>query len=194
MAPGYHSSSFDSVIIRDLRAHATIGHDRWGKVQPQPIRVTLHLETSLSRVGHSDSVLEAADHGDIFRSVMSLVNGGVFDNLRALAEVIVQHALTRPGARAVRVDAEALNQFLLADALVVSLYRDNGGQMHGAVQGPPLEDRVTIRELRLNCILGATAPERELRQPIITCITFDDPGWVRPNWHDMQNAIVKVRF
>jgi FolB domain-containing protein len=182
-----HSTSFDSVIIRDLRCHATIGNDRWGKAAPQPIRVTVHLETALARTGHSDNIHEAINYSDLFRELMSLVNGGVFDNLRALAETVVQYALNKLGVRAVKVDAEALNQFLLADALVVTLYRDNG-------QGTsPLEDRICIRDLRLNAIIGTSQPERECRQPVITSLTFNDPSWVRPNWHEMQNAIVKVR-
>jgi dihydroneopterin aldolase / 2-amino-4-hydroxy-6-hydroxymethyldihydropteridine diphosphokinase / dihydropteroate synthase len=181
-----YSTTTDSIIISSLRLWANIGPDRWAKPRPQPITLSLHLECSLAEASATDDVTRTVDYGQLTKLIIASIDGHEFGSLRELADAVLQLALSFPRALAGRVDVQAHNQFLLADALGVTLFRDNGGVRVGI-------DRVWIRGLKVSTIVGVNQAEREWKQIVEADVTFDDPGWITPDFHAMHNALAQVR-
>jgi dihydroneopterin aldolase len=123
------SSPADTILIRGLRFQSIIGSggDRWGKVRPQSIELTLSVRCGLAQAAASDDVAHTLDYGALCKELLALADGRTFDGLRALAEAAVMLTLSRERALAVRVDARAPTQFLRADALSVSMGRAKAG-------------------------------------------------------------------
>jgi FolB domain-containing protein len=188
--PSNDRSFADTIIIRDLAAQAAIGEDRWGKVRAQPLRLSIFLQASLIQAGKSDDVFDSIDYGLLCKEILSVVDRQIFHSLYELAETVANHSLTKNGAEAVEVVAEAFNQFLLAESLGVSLSRGRGGIRE--VVGP---DRFFVKDLRIHTIIGVNPCERESKQIVLVNVTFHSPMWYPggPNWHKLSEKLTKVR-
>lgn len=185
----------DKILISALQLHATVGPDRWLKARAQPITLTLALSAHLARAARTDDVTASVHYGELCKDLRARAHGATFPDLRALAECAAALALAKPGALAVTVEAEAANQFLLAESAGVSVRRRKAGLADGADGALTArdEDRAYIRDLRLNVIIGVNPPEREFKQIVVTNVSFAAPGWVSPDWHKMHGALVEVR-
>jgi len=182
------STTSDTILILDLSAKATVGPDRWGKARAQPVKISVFLETSLIEAGKSDDVEHSIDYGGLSKEITRIIDGACFDDLYKLAESVANLSLSKDRAVAARVVAEALNQFLMAESLGVSISRKREGM--DVVAGP---DQTFIKNLRLNTIIGLNPPERVSKQVVISNVTFHTPTWSKPSWQGIHNKFTKVR-
>jgi FolB domain-containing protein len=186
------SVSSDIILIRDLRFDSIIGSggDRWAKVRPQPVVLSVRVQAALAAAGATDDVAQTLDYGALCKDLRALGDGRAFDGLRALAEAVMMLVLGRERALAVRVSAVAPNQFLRADALhvVVARAKPHAPGEHIVI------DRARIEGLRADIIIGVNPAERELRQTAVVDVSFEDPGFVQPNWHKMHHTLLQVRL
>jgi dihydroneopterin aldolase/2-amino-4-hydroxy-6-hydroxymethyldihydropteridine diphosphokinase/dihydropteroate synthase len=180
-----YSTTSDSVLISSLRLSATIGDDRWSKARLQPITLSLQLETSLAHTGAADDIAHTVDYGKLAKALTAAIDGQAFGSLRELANAALHLAFEYPSTQAARTDVQAHNQFLRADALGVTLFRDK-------TRGRADLDRVWIRGLAAACIIGVNPAEREFKQNVQADITFDDPGWMVPDWRAMHDSLIQV--
>jgi FolB domain-containing protein len=181
-----YSTATDSILVSSLRLNATVGNDRWAKTRPQPITLSLHLETSLADAGASDDVAHTIDYGQLTKALTSAVDGHTFGSLRELANAALHIPFDCPTAVAARIDVQAHNQFLRADALGVTLFRDKNNRRRDI-------DRMWMRGLKATCIIGVNPAEREWRQNVEVDVIFDDPGWIMPDWRGMHDKLIQVR-
>ena len=98
---------FDTVIIREIRAEATVGPDRWGKVRNQPVLISVLAHTPLMKAGFSDDVRDSIHYGDLGKEIVSQVGKTSFPSLYALGEGVAQTTLEK-GAESVEIEVEAL--------------------------------------------------------------------------------------
>ncbi len=59
------TQSLDTVIIREIRAEASVGPDRWGKERNQPVLISVLAHTPLTKAGLSDDVRDSIHYGDL---------------------------------------------------------------------------------------------------------------------------------
>lgn len=183
------TSSADKIIVRGLRFSATVGTDRWEKIRPQPLVVSIYLETKLSRAGESDNVEHTIDYGTLSKKVLKLCDGMEFPSLSTLVDAVADLVLAYDGAERVCVEAEALNQFRLAHSLRVCITRTCR-----SAEGHPVEIKTSIKELCMPVIIGVNDIERKFKQNVITTVTFNDWNWI-PNivdWTTLNDTFEKV--
>lgn len=185
--PSLPSFSSDLVIIRDLRTNATVGKDRWGKVRSQPVAISVYVNTSLVAAGRSDNVTDSIHYGDLCKDISKLVESRSYDDIRMLADAVANLVLSKDRAESARVVVEALNQFLMAESLGISISRARDGTKE--VVGP---DQLIIKDLRLATIIGVNPPERESKQIVVTNIVFHSPTWSKKDWNELHAQLTKV--
>lgn len=179
----------DKLIIRDLRTSATVGPDRWGKTRPQPITLSVYIETSFAKAGKSDDVADSIHYGHLAKGISKLTNGATFVSLMALAEAVVALAMSHDErVQSVEVDAHAGNQFLQAEHLGVHLRRTRDG----IAEAEAREDRTMISDLRVDTIIGLNPPEREAKQVVLLNLTFYGFNWSQPAWKETHTILVKA--
>ncbi|KLO16770.1 tetrahydrobiopterin biosynthesis enzymes-like protein [Schizopora paradoxa] len=161
------SQLLDTVIIREIRAEATVGPDRWGKVRNQPVLVSVSAHTPLAKAGFSDDVKDSIHYGDLGKEIVNQVGKTSFPSLYALGESVAKITLEK-GADSVEIEVEILNQFLTAKSLSSTLNRsakvDSIEQMR--------RDKISIKDILLHIIIGVNPPERIHRQEILVNIDF----------------------
>jgi dihydroneopterin aldolase/2-amino-4-hydroxy-6-hydroxymethyldihydropteridine diphosphokinase/dihydropteroate synthase len=179
----------DEIIIRELTVNATVGPDRWDKRRAQPIRVTTTLYTSITAAGRSDKLDDTIDYGPMCKGITNLVDGGEFDDLHTLAQCVAAYSLTQsaPAAQIVKVQAEALNQFLSAESLGVVVWKANVGW-----EAKAGHDKGLINNLTANVIIGVNPLERISKQSVDINLIFRSPKWSDVDWHDIYNRLTKV--
>jgi FolB domain-containing protein len=181
-----YSTDRDSIIVSELSTKATFtSGDRWSKPRPQPITISLYLETALAEAGASDDVAHTVNYGTLTTEIERLAGEREYGGLRELADILVLLCWTHPRSEAARVDIIAPNVFLRADALGVTLFRERNGQRIGI-------DQMWIKSLRAACIIGVNEPERVYKQNVEVDVTFDDPGWIVPDWRKMHDTLINV--
>ncbi|KAJ7459776.1 tetrahydrobiopterin biosynthesis enzymes-like protein [Mycena latifolia] len=178
----------DTIIIRDLRVSSTVGPDRWGKVRPQPIVISILFEASLIAAGTSDDVADSVHYGKLAKDVAKLTQDAEFPSLFALAEVVAQLVLNMDGrVCAVTIAAHAKNQFLQAESLGVEIRRTAAAE---------LGSECLIQDLRANIIIGVNPPEREAKQTVLLNLRFYDLDWEKvtgaQSWQKIHAELVKV--
>ncbi|KAJ7134536.1 hypothetical protein C8R44DRAFT_609821 [Mycena epipterygia] len=178
----------DTIIVRDLRVSSTVGPDRWGKVRPQPIVITILVEASLVEAGTSDDVAHSIHYGNLTKDVVKLTQDATFPNLFELAESIAQLTLNMDSrVSAVDIEAHALNQFLLASSLGVKIRRTRTAE--GGSE-------CLIQDLRATIIIGVNPPEREAKQTVLLNLRFDDLDWGKltetQSWQKIHALLVKA--
>lgn len=180
----------DTIIVKDLRTHCTIGSDRWGKLRDQPLIISIKIDASLAACCKSDDVADSIHYGHLAKDVSKLVDGSIFSDLGKAAESVADMVLmmdTR--VVAVEVEAYAMNQFLQAESLGVQLRRKQGGNSAVEVQ----VDKVLIKDLRVNIIIGLNPPEREAKQVVIINLTLHGINWSKQDWKKTHAILVHVR-
>ncbi|KAJ6619515.1 hypothetical protein B0H10DRAFT_1793333 [Mycena sp. CBHHK59/15] len=180
----------DIIIIRDLRVNSTIGPDRWGKVRPQPIDVSIQVEASLVEAGTSDNVADSIHYGNLAKDVVHVVQDTSFTSLSDMAESIAKMALNMDDrVLAVDILANAKNQFLQAESLGVKIRRTRAGEGESG-------NVCLITDLRANIIIGVNPPEREAKQTVLLNLRFHDFDWGKvtdaQSWQAIHAMLVKA--
>jgi dihydroneopterin aldolase/2-amino-4-hydroxy-6-hydroxymethyldihydropteridine diphosphokinase/dihydropteroate synthase len=182
------SYSPDAIVIRDLRAQATVGPDLWGKVRPQPITLSVSVEASLVASGKSDDVSDTINYGSLGKDITKTIDNQTFDSLYALAKSVLSLVMARDGRiTAVDVTADAGNQFLQAQSLGVQIRETREGSRL-------IHDRTLVKELAVSTIIGVNPPEREAKQVVLVNLTFYSFDWDKANWKETHTTLVEVRF
>jgi FolB domain-containing protein len=179
----------DSILIQNLRVSSTVGPDRWGKVRPQPIDISILVEASLVAAGASDDVADSIHYGNLAKDVVKLTQDAEFTNLFAMAESIAQLALNMDNrVSAVNLQAHAKNQFLQAESLGVETRRTRAAEVGSDC---------LIQDLRTTIIIGVNPPEREAKQTVLLNLRFYNLDWGKlvgaQSWQQIHARLVKVR-
>ncbi|KAJ7147509.1 hypothetical protein C8R43DRAFT_533127 [Mycena crocata] len=180
----------DTIIVHDLRVSSTVGPDRWGKVRPQPVIVSILVEASLVAAGASDNVADSIHYGNLTKDVVKSIQDATFANLSELAESIAHLALNMDDrVSAVRIQAHAKNQFLQAESLGVQIRRTRADESRS-------QDLCLIEDLRTNIIIGVNPPERETKQTVLLNLRFYDLNWAKlaqnTNWQKISAVLLKA--
>ncbi|KAJ7366774.1 hypothetical protein DFH08DRAFT_929537 [Mycena albidolilacea] len=177
----------DTILIRDLRLNSTVGPDRWGKVRPQPIVVSIQVEASLAAAGVSDDVADSIHYGNLTKDVVRAVQDATFPNLFALAESIASLALNMDDrVSAANIRAHAMNQFLHAESLAVEIRRSRTTS--------DAHNLCLIHDLRANILIGVNPPEREEKQTVLLNLQFHDLDWSKltSSWQKIHADLLKA--
>ena len=85
----------DTVFVRGVSIRAVVGRDCWHRDKPQPVMVTLRVQTSVQRVGETDSIADALDYRPIYKAATAL-DSKQFPGLISLAREICSVVCCEP--------------------------------------------------------------------------------------------------
>ncbi|KAJ7780559.1 tetrahydrobiopterin biosynthesis enzymes-like protein [Mycena maculata] len=180
----------DTIIVQDLRVNSTVGPDRWGKVRPQPIVVSIFVEASLVEAGISDDVADSIHYGNLAKDVVKRTQDAAFPDLLQFAESIADLTLNMDEqVSAVDIHAHAKNQFLQAESLGVEIRRTREGDGNS-------DNFCLIQDLRTTVIIGVNPPEREAKQTVLLNLRFHNLDWGKlvgtQSWQHIHAVLVKA--
>lgn len=83
----------DTIIIRDLTIHTTIGVYDEERLQRQRLILNMELSTSLKQAGKTDALKDTIDYAMIIDEIKTMGNTCSFFLLEAFADHLVKHLL-----------------------------------------------------------------------------------------------------
>jgi dihydroneopterin aldolase len=196
----------DLITIRDMRLHASVGPDRWGKPRAQPVSLSLWLGGAaqfLARAGRSDDLAHTLNYGAVYKAVRGALDAheSAFASLSALAlkavNTVLATAMPEPTSELLpfaRVVARAHNQFLRADGLEVDVRTGTRTGNSDAAAGGDVWWKIahTIRNVRLHALIGVNPPERAAKQPVVVSVTLHSAA-PEVDWLGSYERVCEVR-
>jgi dihydroneopterin aldolase len=98
----------DRIELRGLRVSGICGALPEERERKQPLEVDLDISADLSTAGGSDDLADTIDYGAVCERVESVIAGGSFVLLEALAERLAAEVLALPGVDGVEVAVRKL--------------------------------------------------------------------------------------
>ena len=176
----------DLLTLRNIKLTASVGVDCWQRIKPQPVLLSVSLHTDVHVAAETDHVDDTIDYGKVYRHLTNILSESSHPKLLAFAEEASKICLNAEGCEVVDVVAQLPKALLQADG------PDGGVSIRLEVRRPAEGQRQTSCSLsmkvRLHCIIGVNAHERNAKQPIILTLTSksdtlcevtDFQGWFR---------------
>jgi len=100
----------DTIFLRDLEIHATIGIFEWEKRIKQKVRIDLEMGTDIAKAAASDAIEDTLDYKAISKRITQFVEDSSYELIETLiekiAEILLQEfnvpwarvTLSKPGA------------------------------------------------------------------------------------------------
>lgn len=164
-----------------------VGVDNWERVQPQPVTIDARVHTDVSKAGKSDHLPHSIHYGVLVKQLEAHCAAHRCRSLEALAEglakvcIFVLHApkvtlnvekprsLLHAASAGVQI-ARTRSDYLLANGSPIPSESDPTQQLDELRLSPTsvlaLDDKVIVRDLIINAILGVNPWEREDKQDI----------------------------
>lgn len=195
-------ASPDIVFVRDLFVKALTGVDAWHRPEPQPVKISIWLRTSVAQAGSTDHLAYSLNYAVITRKVTQMVEKGRFKTLEDIAEHVARIVLgDTVGGQWAKIQVCKPRALLRADASEIVITRqridnapvnplarnqsankngsgDNSsvvslsGDKFDVVKVPDVVDTVRIHNLRLVTIIGVNTIERLHKQNVILDLTL----------------------
>lgn len=152
----------DKVFIQDLAVTAVTGRDAWSKPSPQPITISVSLQTDFHQASVTDNLKYSLNYAVISRNIleyMKLQEQRNFGSLGNIAENVAVTVLDpkKHGGEHASVVVKSTKSEIRASSIEYTVARSRG-------LGAVVDDHIRINGLRLLTIIGVFTFEREQRQ------------------------------
>ncbi|KAH0534043.1 hypothetical protein FGG08_007350 [Glutinoglossum americanum] len=180
----------DTVFLRNAAISAVIGRDCWHREKSQPALISLRLLTDIELTGETDDVVNTIDYGTVYKAVADAMTNSSYPTLDAFTEKACRVALKAGGGKCVK------GTVMLPKALLQAEGRDGGVRCEIEMEATQAEavavrsKTLSIRNLRLSCIIGVNKHEREHKQLVVVNLKLYDPP--TPDHTDYQKALMPV--
>ncbi|KAK6333875.1 trifunctional dihydropteroate synthetase [Orbilia blumenaviensis] len=159
----------DFIAVNELALPAIVGLDAWHKPKLQPILVSLRIKTSVGLAGSTDHLIHSINYGTVCKKAVEILQKNEFKSLEHLAETLAAKVLgDELRGQWVYVKVEQPKSLLRADSLALEIVRRKDGVRE-------TQDKVIIKNLRTDTIIGINACERLERQRVIVNLTLYKP-------------------
>ncbi|PWN54351.1 Dihydropteroate synthase [Violaceomyces palustris] len=176
----------DIIAIKQLKVRMVVGVDNWERVQAQPVTIDASVHTDVSKAGSSDHLPYSIHYGVLVKQLEAHCAQNRYRSLEALAEGLAKVCIFNCHAPRVTLNVEKPRSLLHAKSAGVQIVRtaqdyvDPQG-VTASVDTQPSElaslrlspssswathDKVIVRDLVINTILGVNPWEREDRQDV----------------------------
>jgi dihydroneopterin aldolase len=180
----------DTITLRNLHVTVKAGTDAWGREKPQPalITVTISLAKPFDSAAKEDAVDGSTVHyGKLSKRIISDVEH--LDHhlsTPALARTIMHSVAQTAGStdlKAVEIDIFYPKGSLLGD----------GAGYTYSVFGDYLSEVIYLRNVRIPCLIGVNANERERQQPVVVNLWLESLPHKNGLLPDVEHEMVEVR-
>ncbi|KAJ3278336.1 trifunctional dihydropteroate synthetase [Borealophlyctis nickersoniae] len=178
----------DKIIVRDLNVRNIIGVDAWERSKRQPLNINIQIHTNVDASGEHDLLSESINYGTVAKTVQEFSERTAYRSVEALASGIARVCVRDCKAERVTVQVEKPRALLHAACAGVEITRsrediDRLDEMRTAASSahvplPPAgedvvgEDKIFVKDLTLNTIIGVNPWEREEKQRVVVSLTI----------------------
>jgi dihydroneopterin aldolase/2-amino-4-hydroxy-6-hydroxymethyldihydropteridine diphosphokinase/dihydropteroate synthase len=164
----------DSVFIKNLASIAITGKDAWNRPTPQPINISVSLQTDFHQASLTDNLKYSLNYAVISRHIDEFMKSNEHTNFKSLGNIcesVSQVVLDEKsgGGHTAKVTVESKKSEIRADSIEYIVHRSNL-EKNCVEIGP---DQVKIHHLRLLTIIGVFTFERLQRQIVDLDISMD---------------------
>ena len=179
----------DLIVIKQLTVRMIVGVDNWERVQAQPVTIDARIHTDVSQAGQSDHLPHSIHYGVLVKQLEAHCAANKYRSLEALADGLAKVCIFVCHAPRVTINVEKPRSLLHAASAGVEIVRtandfvDPQGNPMSPVPEPlthqqmqtlrlsptsslALHDKVIVRDLVINAILGVNPWEREDKQDV----------------------------
>ena len=93
----------DKIYLEDFTLLCRVGTTPEERESPQTLTLSVEIERPLERAGRTDSLAETLDYDALRRDVIHALASGRYHLIEAVAEIVSDLCLERPGVVGVRV-------------------------------------------------------------------------------------------
>lgn len=152
----------DKVFIQELAVTAVTGRDAWSKPSPQPITVSVGLQTDFHQASVTDNLKYSLNYAVISRNIleyMKLQEHRNFGSLGKIAEDVAEVVLDpkKHGGEHAEVVVKSTKSEIRANSIEYAIVRQRDATAL-------VDDHIKVNGLRLLTIIGVFTFEREQRQ------------------------------
>ncbi|CDR99276.1 related to multifunctional folic acid synthesis protein [Sporisorium scitamineum] len=177
----------DIIVVKKLQVRMIVGVDNWERVQAQPVTIDARVHTDVSMAGKSDHLPHSIHYGVLVKQLEAHCANHRYRSLEALAEGLAKVCIFILHAPKVTLNVEKPRSLLHAASAGVQIVRTSADYMFGGVHPIPsnidpvqhldelrlspsstfaLDDKVIVRDLVINTIVGVNPWEREDKQNV----------------------------
>lgn len=152
----------DKVFAKDIAATAITGKDAWNRPSPQPITISVSLDTDFHQASVTDNLKYSLNYAVISRNISEFMKANEHRNFKSLgniAESVSEIVLDQKkgGGSKAEVVVKSVKSEIRADSVEYRLSRSK-------TDSEPIPDEIAVRGLRLLTIIGVFTFERFQRQ------------------------------
>lgn len=164
----------DVVFVRDVAIQAKVGLDCWQREKPQPALISLRISTSVERAAQTDTIEDTMDYRKMYHFLGSL-DGEEFPGVFSLAHDVCHWALEDGDHKLVECTVRLPKGLLQSEGIVYELAV--GKELEEGPR-PTFHDVIktsilSVKDLRINCIIGIGAHERVHKQPVVVNLKLE---------------------
>ena len=177
----------DIIVVKRLEVRMIVGVDNWERVQAQTVTIDARVHTDVSKAGISDHLPHSIHYGILVKQLEAHCATHRYRSLEALAEGLAKVCIFVLHAPKVTLNVEKPRSLLHAASAGVQIARTAADYMLGDVHPIPsnvdptqhldelrlspastlaLDDKVIVRDLIINTIIGVNPWEREDKQNV----------------------------
>ncbi|KAI5967943.1 FOL1 [Candida margitis] len=181
--------STDLVFVKEISATAITGKDAWNRPTPQPITISVFLNTDFHKASVTDNLKYSVNYAVLTRHISDFIKSNEHKNFKSLgsiAEAVSQIALDEKngGSEVAKVVIKSPKSEIRADSVEYELIRSKNNPSANF-------DSYNVTKLRLLTIIGVFTFERLQKQIVDVDLSIkirkDDP---RLDFHNVVRDIV----
>lgn len=179
--------SRDVVFVQNISMQAVVGLDCWHREKPQKVLVSVRVRHSLLRAAHTDDISYTLDYRKIYNDAILPLGPEKHVSLFNLACEASKQIHLKSGGAASEITVTLPNALLNSEA-GVSITQISTHEGHIA------ERSISIKDLRIYCIIGVNPAERLVKQPVIISVeTHNSVGGLEcTNFQKLLGPMIKV--
>ncbi|GAC92956.1 hypothetical protein PHSY_000516 [Pseudozyma hubeiensis SY62] len=199
----------DIIAVKRLEVRMIVGVDNWERVQAQPVTIDARVHTDVSKAGQSDHLPYSIHYGVLVKQLEAHCANHRYRSLEALAEGLAKVCLFVLHAPKVTLNVEKPRSLLHAASAGVQIVRTSADYMLGDAHPIPagidpvqridelrlspsskhaLDDKVIVRDLIINTIVGVNPWEREDKQNVkLNLVVYSGLSRAKTGFVDVVN-------
>ncbi|RLV95180.1 Folic acid synthesis protein FOL1 [Spathaspora sp. JA1] len=177
----------DIVFAKDIAATAITGKDAWNRPTPQPITISIALQTDFHQASITDNLKYSLNYAVITRNITEFMKANEHKNFKSLGSIggaVGEITLDkkRGGGSSVQISVKSNKSEIRADSVEYHLKRNSLGLDNGL-------DIFKVNKLRLLTIVGVFTFERLQKQIVDIDLEFQIKDNSNLFFHEIINDV-----
>ncbi|KAK6205476.1 Dihydropteroate synthase-like protein [Scheffersomyces amazonensis] len=182
----------DKVFATEISATAITGKDAWNRPTPQPITISVSLDTNFHKAAITDNLKHSLNYAVISRNVSEFMRSNEHKNFKSLgniAEAVSTIVLdeSKGGGEIANIIVKSKKSEIRADSIDYSINRSRSGI---PLTSSKILDQINVTKLRLLTIIGVFTFERYKKQIVEIDLSFNLIKHADISIHDIIDDVV----